>query len=826
MALPVPSSSFAYSALPPGILRAVVLVGLGLVALSVFLGAIGPRRSGGATGMPAGGSMDAGSPPPHTATTRNKAAAARPAARPPRTSPVLGGWLPLLVADAVALACLHLGIGSAIIRLLAAWGLAAEAMTLAAFVPWAARHRAWHLADYGHFLTLLPGLVAAILQGQRTDSILASFSSVAARRRADLAMRAETELAAWRVDQALRRHSSGYAASGARIEAEMPAGDGALELLLCFPGGIPDAAAEAAFREHATSGILARAAGVAADRASLVERPDGALALRVQHTAPISAATGGDPSLVPVPAGEAPAPASEAPAQSSPTTDDTSPLGPGLPPLDLLAVPPAPPDQEDGADVARRVLEALHAQGIGDARAAAVRIGPTVTTVIVRPPGGPGAARILRLGEDLRFRLGLGGIMVRRAEGWPGCAAIEVPNARRARVSLRAVLARLRDGSGEMLAPLGVSTDGTPLLTDLADWPHGLVAGTTGGGKSVFVNSVLVSLLLRYRPDQLRLLLLDPKRVELSMYRGLPHLARPIVAGVEGAVAALQDAVAEMRRRYAALERAGARKLSEYNARVPAADRLPRLLIVIDEAQALMVDKDSADEVVAASKDLAAMGRAAGVHLLYCTQYPLATIIPSALKANTPTRVALLVPSRVNSQVILDQEGAEELLGAGDMLVCLGGAAEVRRVQSAFVSEDEVRAVVAWWARRGKDDGGEGADGTTPSAASRQGDPLHLLRALATEVMAQEAGLCSAHVAFVRRGEYIAVRRDHAERVLRRMGAEPAPTMAAWRETGVVRTAGDQLTPPVRAPWGARTRMLVLEWDAVRPEDGPATGDR
>jgi S-DNA-T family DNA segregation ATPase FtsK/SpoIIIE len=270
---------------------------------------------------------------------------------------------------------------------------------------------------------------------------------------------------------------------------------------------------------------------------------------------------------------------------------------------------------------------------MGGVETAAVRAGPTVTTVIVRPPGGPGAARVLRLSEDLRFRLGQAGVMVRRAEGWPGCAAVEVPNARRATVSLRAVLARLRDGSGEMLAPLGVSSDGTPLLTDLADWPHGLVAASTGAGKSVFVNAVLVSLLLRYGPERLRLLLLDPKRVEFGLYRGLPHLARPVVAGVEGAVAALQDAVAEMRRRYAALERAGARKLAEYNARMPAAGRPPRLLIVIDEAQALMADKDAAAEVVAASKDLAAMGRAAGVHLLYGTQYPLATVIPSALKA-------------------------------------------------------------------------------------------------------------------------------------------------------------------------------------------------
>ena len=335
----------------------------------------------------------------------------------------------------------------------------------------------------------------------------------------------------------------------------------------------------------------------------------------------------------------------------------------------------------------------------------------------------------------------------------------------------------------------------TPVPSDLTDWPHGLVAGATGAGKSVFVNSVLVSLLRRYGPDRPRLVLIDPKRVEFSLYRDLPHLDRPVVTGTEEAVAALEDAVGDMRRRYATLERAGARKLSEYSVKRPATERLPRLRVVIDEAQARMADKETAAAVVAASKELAATGRAAGVHMLCGTQYPLATVIPSALKASTSTRVALLVSSRVNSQVILDQDGAEVLLGARDMLVCVGGGAEVRRMQSAFVLEEEVRAVVGWWRDHG---GREGtADGDDGEASS-------------------EDALVSAHIAFVRPGECVAVRRDHVERVLRRMEAESGAVREQWKAAGWVRSDGDNATVVMRTPWLSRARLVVVEWDAVQ----------
>jgi hypothetical protein len=806
-------SPFAFSFLPQPLARGAFVLGALLAGGSLVLTALtGSGRAGRATAAPStppGGCLPrrAGDGYPETSSTTF-----RTAARPPRIGSGFAGWAPLLCANAADLICVRSGLGPAWLRAVLAAGLGTEALTLAAFLPWAARHRAWHASDYAHFLALLPGTIAAFVRERRTDRHASAFAAGSARRRAEREERARAALAAWRADQALRRHSPGYAASGARIEAAT--GDGGVtELRLRFPSGIPDAAAEAAFREHAASGLLARAAGVASADAALVERPDGTLALRIYRSAKAAA-----PDSAAREASVAPAAARPA----APPVDDVSPLGPGLPPLALLEAPPPPPDPEDGAAVARRVLAALQAHGVRDVEAVEVRLGPTVTTVIVRPPAGPGAARVLRLAEDLRFRLGMAGVMVRRAEGRPGCAAVEVPSAKRAVVSLRAVLAATRDAGGELVAPLGVAPDGTPLVTDIAEWPHGLVAGATGSGKSVLVNALLVSLLLRYPPERLRLVLIDPKRVELALYRDLPHLARPLVTGAEEAVVALEDAVAEMRRRYALLERAGVRKLPEHSARAPAPLRLPRLLVVIDEAQALMEDQDHAERVVAASKELAAMGRAAGAHLLYGTQYPLASVIPSALKANTPTRIALQVRTRVNSQVILDQDGAEALLGAGDMLACVGGGAELRRAQSPFVSEDEVRAVVGWWA--GRADGGDcGGDGAGGGGAVR-GDALELLRGLAAEVVMQEEGLRSAHVAFVRRGEYVAVRREHVERVLRRLGAEPGPVLAAWRQAGWIRTGSDGgMAISLRAPWGTKPRMLVLEWGPACPGPGGGT---
>lgn len=816
-----------FTILPVSILRPVAFAGAGLVVLALVLsarssggrGAANPRTAGGGLAAPGGLDGAASTPPITVRRSGTKSSTGR---RPPRTAPPLGGWLPVWCADALALAAVHFGLGTPALRVVLITVLCAEAATLAGFVPWAIRHQAWHASDYTHYLRLVPGLLWERLHGRDAAPHRSAFARGTAQRRSRRVKRAWASSAAWRVDEALRRHSPGYAGSGARIEGtpspDVAADDGdgagddtAIDLRLRFPGGIPASAAEAAFREHAASGLLARAAGVPASRCSLVETGDGLLVLRVRRAQ--DAMAGGETET-----------GADGGDDTGSNGDDASPLGPGLPPLGLLAPAPPRPDPEDGAAVARRVLAALKAQGTADATVRTVRVGPTVTVVVIRPSNGPAAARILRLTDDLRFRLGEAGLMIRRADGFAGCATIEVPRPRRATVALRSVMAATRAAKGDLVAPLGVATDGRPVMTDIADWPHGLVAGATGAGKSVYVNATLIALLLRYSPSELRLLLIDPKRVEFADYRELPHLLRPIVADPSEAVAALEAAVAEMKRRYALLERAGARKLSEYNARVPKEERLPRVLIVIDEAQAIMQDKENAEQVVAASKDLAAMGRAAGVHLLYGTQYPLATTIPSALKANTPTRIALQLRTKVNSMVVLDQPGAEALLGAGDMLVCIGGGAELRRVQSAFLSEAEVKAVVGWWAEHagGRGSGGDDGDGdgghddAAPSASSEPDDALRLLRALAEEVMAQSDALTGAHIAFVRPGECVAVQRAHVERILRRWGSEPATVLERWKAAGWLRSDGDSATVVVRTPWQSRARMVVLEWVPAR----------
>ena len=816
-------SPSSFSVLPPALAHDALIVGAVLTGGSLLLSALSGRRGRG-RGTPSSGAVatpdgpaaypaDDLASPASAAPGRRAGGAAR---RPPRVGVPLGGWLPLLLANAAALALWRFDLHAPVLRVVLLFCLIAEAATLAAFAPWAARHRAWHASDYGHFLTLLPGSVAARVRGTDPTPHRAAFATAAAGRRADRQRRAAAAHAAWRADEALRRHSAKYSESGAQLEAT-PTADGGTDLRLRFPGGVPVAAAEAAFREHAGSGLLARAAGVAAGRASLAETDDGALVLQLRP-APAAEEAGGRDAVPPA----------DAASPERPPLDDASPLGPGLPPLSLLSPPPPPPGVEDGAAIASRVMAALEAQGTTGALVRATLVGPTVTVVVVQPSGGPAAARILRLTDDLRFRLGEAGLMIRRADGFPGCAAIEVPNTRRATVSLRSVLAATRAAAGDLVAPLGVATDGRPVMTDIADWPHGLVAGATGAGKSVYVNATLVALFLRYSPAELRLLLIDPKRVEFIDYHNLPHLLRPVVADAGEAVAALEAAIAEMKRRYQALARVGARKLSEYNAQAPKEERLPRLLIVIDEAQAIMQDKENAQRVVDATKDLAAMGRAAGVHLIYGTQYPLATTIPSALKANTPTRVALQQRAKVNSLVVLDQIGAEALLGAGDMLVCVGGGAELRRAQSAFISAAEVRAVVRWWREHvgsdGAADGGDDAPGEASSASSAASseEALRLLQALAAEVMAAPDALASAHIAFVRPHECIAVRRDHVERVLRRMDAEPGAVLEQWKVAGWIRSDGGGTTVPMRTPWLSRARMVVVEWAAAQGGPGDA----
>ena len=383
--------------------------------------------------------------------------------------------------------------------------------------------------------------------------------------------------------------------------------------------------------------------------------------------------------------------------------EDLSPLSPDGPPLDLLSAPNrhAAGRPNEGKTAADAVLRAMAQAGIEGAEPLDILPGPVVSTIIIRPPSTARAPQILGLEEELRFRTGEAGLRLAKAPGVAGAVAIEVPVGSRASVPLRSVVAsqEIRSAHGDLVAALGVTTRGLPIATDVAAWPHGLVAGQTGGGKSVFINALLISLLLRYPPAGLRLILIDPKRVELSAYRPLPHLLCPPVHTPAQSATAFAWAVEEMLARYDQMTAKGVKKLSDLNRRLAPEGQIPYIIVVVDEAQDLMSDKETKEAVVEASKRLAAMGRASGVHLWYSTQKPIVEVVPTTVKGNLPTRVAFRTVTTAESSVILDQAGAETLLGQGDALIkAVDGT--ITRIQSPFVEDEEVKRVVQWWADR------------------------------------------------------------------------------------------------------------------------------
>jgi DNA segregation ATPase FtsK/SpoIIIE, S-DNA-T family len=342
----------------------------------------------------------------------------------------------------------------------------------------------------------------------------------------------------------------------------------------------------------------------------------------------------------------------------------------------------------------------------------AVHPGPVVTRYELQLAAGTKAAKITGLAKDLARSLSV--ISVRVVEVIPGksVVGIELPNSKRAMVSLKDVLASSsyeRARSALSLA-LGKDIAGHPVVVDLAKMPHLLVAGTTGSGKSVALNIMLLSLLYKSTPEQLRLILIDPKMLELSVYDGIPHLLTPVVTDMKNAASALRWCVAEMERRYRLMASLGVRNVAGYNEKVrqsikrgaplldPFADDakelqiLPQIVVIADEFADMMVVVGKKIETLIAR--LAQKARAAGVHLVLATQRPSVDVITGLIKANIPTRIAFQVSSKVDSRTILDQQGAEQLLGHGDMLYLPPGSGVPVRVHGAFVSDDEVHRVV------------------------------------------------------------------------------------------------------------------------------------
>lgn len=405
------------------------------------------------------------------------------------------------------------------------------------------------------------------------------------------------------------------------------------------------------------------------------------------------------------------------------------PLNGTLPPLSLLDAPE--PKRITGytnqqlEEISREVELRLQDFGI-QVKVVAVHPGPVVTRFELQLAPGTKVSRISALDKDLARSLSA--VSVRIVEVIPGKAVIglELPNVEREIVRLREILSseRYQNTASPLALALGKDISGNPMVVDLAKMPHLLVAGTTGSGKSVGLNAMLLSLLYKSTPDDLRMILIDPKMLELSVYEGIPHLLTPVVTDMKDAANALRWAVAEMDRRYRLMAAMGVRNLFGYNVKVSEAqekgtplqdplwmatkpedqpvylEKLPFIVVLVDEfADMMMVVGKKVEELIAR---IAQKARAAGIHLILATQRPSVDVITGLIKANIPTRIAFQVSSKIDSRTILDQQGAEQLLGHGDMLYLPPGTGVPVRIHGAYVADEEVHRVVYDIKRRGQ----------------------------------------------------------------------------------------------------------------------------
>jgi S-DNA-T family DNA segregation ATPase FtsK/SpoIIIE len=332
-----------------------------------------------------------------------------------------------------------------------------------------------------------------------------------------------------------------------------------------------------------------------------------------------------------------------------------------------------------------------------------VNPGPAVTQYELQPGPGVQVKRITALLNDLSLALAAAPLRIEAPIPGKAAVGIEVPNKAASLVTIREVVetAAFREGTHKLALALGNDVSGQSIVGDLTRMPHLLIAGATGQGKSVCINALITSLLFQVTPDHMRLLLIDPKRVELTNYNGLPHLALPVLVEPHQAAAALRWAVAEMDRRYKMFSAEGVRNIAAYNEKATQklARQLPYVVIVIDElADLMMVAAGEIEELICR---IAQLARAVGIHLVIATQRPSTDIITGLIKANIPSRIAFAVGSQVDSRVILDTGGAEKLLGRGDMLYQPVDAGKPTRIQGAFVSDPEVESVVNFWRSQG-----------------------------------------------------------------------------------------------------------------------------
>lgn len=365
-----------------------------------------------------------------------------------------------------------------------------------------------------------------------------------------------------------------------------------------------------------------------------------------------------------------------------------------LPPLELLDTPKASDPSTYQKDIMDQcaVLEQTLADFKVRARVVAVTRGPSVTRFELEPAAGVKVSSVVNLADDIALRLAAPGVRIEAPIPGKSAIGIEAPNTKNDPVCFREVVeaSSVRNAKEHLCIGLGKDISGDIISADLAKMPHLLVAGSTGSGKSVCINTIIAGLLYRATPDEVKLILVDPKVVELSNYNGIPHLLTPVVTEPKKAASALHWAVAEMERRYKAFADSRVRDIKTYNAQ--AAEKMPYIVIIIDElSDLMMVAKVDVEDAILR---LAQKARAAGIHLILATQRPSVDVITGIVKANIPSRIAFAVSSQTDSRTIIDMGGAEKLLGKGDMLFYPMGYNKPVRVQGAFVSDDELNKIV------------------------------------------------------------------------------------------------------------------------------------
>jgi S-DNA-T family DNA segregation ATPase FtsK/SpoIIIE len=395
-----------------------------------------------------------------------------------------------------------------------------------------------------------------------------------------------------------------------------------------------------------------------------------------------------------------------------------------LPAVGLLAAPPATErsrtreELEANANILKRKLQDFGADG----HIVQASPGPVITSYEFEPAAGVKVSQVVNLSDDLALAMKAAAVRIVGPIPGRGTVAVEVPNPEQATVYLREILVTTEfvETKGKLPLALGKDTTGNPVVSDLAAMPHLLIAGSTGSGKSVGLNTMICSLLYKATPADVRFLLIDPKRLELGIYEGIPHLLAPVVTDAKEAAMRLKWIVGKMDERYKLLQGKAVRNIEGFNKEVPPEERLPYWVVVVDELADLMMV--SAGEVQNSLVRLAQIARAVGIHLIVATQRPSVDVVTGLIKANFPTRIAFQVASKVDSRTVLDQNGAEALLGRGDMIFVPPGAGRPMRVHGAWVADNEVKAICEFLRKQGAavyehvelpsaGDGGGGGDG-------------------------------------------------------------------------------------------------------------------